>query len=94
MISRDQSFVNTNKVSLPLYLFDNSHNCAIINNNMITNKSMCKIYLTVLSSEFTDTVLAAFVDIVFVIFVGIVFDTFVNTLSVSFIILSHTITKL
>ena len=57
----------------------------------MTNKIVCRIkqpilYLTFLSSEFIDTVLALFVDAIFVIFPGKVIVTFVDSLSITFII--------
>ena len=48
-------------------------------------------FISVLSSEFIDTVLVTFVDIAFVIIVGMLFVTFVNAQSIAIIILSHTI---
>ena len=60
---------------------------------MITYKTVCKIYhsilyLTFLSSEFIDTALVTFADTVFVIFVA-----FFDKLSAAFTILSHVITE-
>ena len=49
--------------------------------------------LLFLISEVIDIVTATFVDIVFITFVGILFATFSDTLSVAFIISSHTITE-
>ena len=48
-------------------------------------------FISVLSSEFIDTVLVTFVDIAFVIIVGMLLVTFVNAQSIAIIILSHTI---
>ena len=69
-----------------------------MNSNMTTNRTVCKIwqsilYLTFLSSEFIEIVLMTFANIVFAIFFSIVFVTFVDTLSVAFIISLHTLTK-
>ena len=44
-------------------------------------------------SEFVGIVQVTFVDVGFVIFVGIAFVSVANTLSVAFIILLHTLTK-